>query len=151
MAAWSFVLDIDAGTVLGADIIALAHALGGVVTLPEDPQDVLEGDLFRAIDDAYNFVVPGQAAADFLIGGIGCRARRITHGGDVHARQAPEQALRSPETTHADSDHPRILRIGAGEWGAGHVMTLGCRNRIGATGQRLAGARQCLSFSTRRT
>jgi hypothetical protein len=39
------------GAVLGADVVALAVALGGVVALPERPQELLVGDLLRVEDD----------------------------------------------------------------------------------------------------
>src|SRR5690606_2228152 len=43
---------VDGRAVLGADVVALAHALGGVVGLPEDAQKPLVGDLGGVVDDA---------------------------------------------------------------------------------------------------
>src|SRR5580692_12750499 len=41
---------IDAGAVLGADVVALAHALGRVVALPEGLEQLLVGDFLRVVD-----------------------------------------------------------------------------------------------------
>src|SRR5271166_3969809 len=37
--------DVDAGAILRPDVVALAHALGGIVVLPERPEEALVGDL----------------------------------------------------------------------------------------------------------
>src|SRR5690606_12280389 len=60
----------DRRAVLGADVVALAHALGGVVGLPEDAEQFFVGDFRRVVDDADGFGVARQAAADFLVGGV---------------------------------------------------------------------------------
>src|SRR5215472_13564837 len=61
----------DRRPVLGADVIALPHALGGVVRLPEIPEQLGVADLRRIEHHAHGLRVPGTARADLLI----CRVR----------------------------------------------------------------------------
>src|SRR5438876_414047 len=76
---------IDAGAVLRAGIVALAHALGGIVALPERLQQVFIGDPLRVIDHYHDLVVAGLAAADLVVRRIGSMAGGIADGGDVDA------------------------------------------------------------------
>src|SRR6516164_1451792 len=41
---------VDAGAILHADVVALAHPLGRVVAFPERLQELLVGDLLRIVD-----------------------------------------------------------------------------------------------------
>src|SRR5690606_13872130 len=50
---------INTGTVFGTDVVALAHALSGIVIFPEDDQQFFQTDVGRIIPDAHQFVVAG--------------------------------------------------------------------------------------------
>src|SRR3954453_6545652 len=52
---------IDAGAILRADVVALAHALRGVVARPERLEQALIGDLLGSIDPRLDLVVAGPA------------------------------------------------------------------------------------------
>src|ERR1700681_2438832 len=52
---------VDPGAVLGADIVALAHALRRVVALPKRLKQRLVGNLFRIVHHQHHFVVAGAA------------------------------------------------------------------------------------------
>src|ERR1700688_4456770 len=89
---------VDAGPVLRADVVALAHALGRVVVLPKGFQELLVGDFLRIVDDEHDFVVAGPPAAHLVISGIRRMAAGIADGGYVDAvAELPELALCTPE------------------------------------------------------
>ena len=95
---------VDAGAVLRAGVVALAHALRRVVGFPEQLQQLVEGNLRWVIDNAHRLVVAGQAGADFVIGGVRRDACLIANSGDPHALLLPEQALHAPEAAHAEEN-----------------------------------------------
>src|SRR5262249_39844530 len=129
--------DIDAGAVLGADVIALTHALGGVVRLEEQLEELLIGHLLRVIDDLDDLIVAGPAGARFLLGGIWRRAACIADGCDDHARHLPEFALGAPEAAETEERYPGTLRERPLEGKAVDEMALGRRDGRGAAGQSL--------------
>ena len=90
---------VDPGAVLGADVVALAHALRRVVGLPEAREQVLEGDLRRAVDDEHDLVVAGPRGADLLVGRVRRQARGVADGGRVDAGRLPEDAARRPRSS----------------------------------------------------
>jgi hypothetical protein len=49
---------VDAGAVLRADVVPLAHALGRVVGLPEHLQELVIADVLRVIDHEHCLVMP---------------------------------------------------------------------------------------------
>src|SRR5215470_16282410 len=103
---------VDAGAILRAHVVALAHALGRVVVLPERLQQLLVGDLLGVIDHQHHLVVAGTAGADLLVGRIGRGASGIADGGDVDTfAQLPELALRAPEAAHAEHRGLEPVRI----------------------------------------
>src|SRR5690606_18439780 len=61
---------VDRRPVLGADVVALSEALGGIVALPEETQQRLIGDLRGVVDDPDRLGVAGAAGADLLVAGI---------------------------------------------------------------------------------
>src|ERR1700733_3766402 len=98
---------INAGAVLGADVAALAHALGRIVVLPKRLEQALVGNLFWIVDHEHDFVVAGAAGADFLVGRVRRQTAGIADRGDVDAvAELPETALRSPKT--AQPEHRRF-------------------------------------------
>ena len=94
---------VDRRAVLGPPVIALAHALGGVVVFPERREQILIGDLFGVETHEHDFGMAGPAAANFPVGRIGVVAAGIAHGGAVHALQSPEQAFGAPKAAHSEN------------------------------------------------
>src|SRR5215212_6153292 len=87
---------IDAGTIAGADVIALAHALSRVMRLPEYFEQRVIGDLARIEDDFHRLGMAGQSSAYLLICRVGRHSANAAHRRDPHARQVPERLLRAP-------------------------------------------------------
>src|SRR2546430_1251879 len=105
---------VDRRPVLAADVVALSHALGRVVVLPEHLEQVGEGYPGRVVHDLDDLGMPGVAGADLLVRGV----RRVPAGvpdrrGD-HAGDAPEHLLGTPETAPAEDDEPGALQPRAG-------------------------------------
>ena len=53
--------------VLSPTIISLPHPLRGIVRLPKDLQDLIEGYLLRLVNDANDFRVIRSAGADLVV------------------------------------------------------------------------------------
>ena len=131
---------IDAGAILRAYIIALAHALGRIVTLPEGFEQPLIGNLRRIVDHQHHLIVAGAAGAHLLVGRVGRVAARVADGGDVNAvAQFPKLALGAPEATHAEHRRLEAPRIRPLERPVKDEMLARGRNRRRAAGQRLGG------------
>src|ERR1039458_9040269 len=92
----------DAGPVLSSDVGTLAHCLGGVVGLPEDPQQLRVGDLLRVVDHQHGLSIAGAAAADLLVARVGTDPAAVTDRGGVNPRQLPKVPLGTPETAHRE-------------------------------------------------
>src|SRR5579859_753731 len=129
----------DRRAVLGADVVALAHALGGVVRLPEDLEQVSVGYPGRVEDDPDGLGVTGAAGADFLVGRVGGEATLVADGGGDDARGLPELSLRAPEAAHRELCDLCAFRVGRSERPAEHLVTRRDRHRGLAAGQRLTG------------
>ncbi len=134
---------VDRRAILGADIVALAHALRRVVIFPERLQQLLVGDLLRIEHDQHHFGMTGAARTDLFIGRIGRMSAGIADGGRMDAvAELPELALGAPET--AQPEH-RLLEaggIGRLQLAAVDEMRGGGRYRGGAARQRFGCARQ---------
>ncbi len=101
---------VDARPVLRADIVALPHALRGVVALPEHAQQVLVADLLGIEHHEHHFVVTGAAGADLFVGRVRREATGVADGGRVDAGGLPELALRAPETP--EPEHRLVETLG---------------------------------------
>src|SRR5581483_6616455 len=110
--------DVDRRAVLRAHVVALAHALGRVVALPEGAQDLLVGELRGIPDDQHDLGVAGRARADLLVAGVGRVAARVADRGRVDAGQLPEQPLGAPEAAQAEHGALVALRERRPERGA---------------------------------
>jgi hypothetical protein len=88
--------------VLRADVVALPHALGRIVALPEQLQEVLVARLGRVEHDQHRLGVAGASAADLPVGRVGRMPARVADRGREHARRLPEHALCAPEATEAE-------------------------------------------------
>ena len=79
------------------DVVALAHALGGVVALPEQPQQLLVGDLLGANTTSTTSLWPGAPGADLLVGGVGREARRRSPTAVVYTPGASQKMRSAPQ------------------------------------------------------
>jgi hypothetical protein len=126
---------VDGGAVLGADVVALPHALGGVVGLPEDAEQLLVGQDVRVEGHEDDLGVAGETRAHLLVGGVRGGAALIADGRDRHARGLPEAALGTPEAPEAEVRDLRPGGEGRGEASAVHVVGRTDRHRGASTGQ----------------
>src|SRR6185503_19440342 len=90
--------DVDRGSVLRADVVALAHALRRVMALPEDLEHLFVRRLLPVEGDEHDLGVTGRAGADLLVRRVARVAAGVAGRGRVHAVRLPEHALRAPET-----------------------------------------------------
>ena len=92
---------VDRRAVLGADVVALPHALGRVVVLEEGLEQLLVADLGRVVAHVHDLGVPGPSAADLLVRGIGVKppayptAVLVTPGVCQNSFSAPQKQPRA--------------------------------------------------------
>src|SRR5258708_14588837 len=94
--------EVDAGAVLSADVVALAHPLGRVVLLEEDLEQVGVGDLLGIEGDEDRLGVAGLARADLLVGRVRSPPAHVSNRRRVDAVQNPEQPLRPPQAAQPE-------------------------------------------------
>ena len=133
---------VDGGAVLGADVVALAHALRRVVDLPERLEEIVVGDLGGVERDQDGLRVAGAAGADLVVGRVRRRPTLVADGRRVHAGQRPEGTLGAPEAAEAEVGDLDPLRERRGQRGAQNRVDGGHRHRGVATRQRVLGAGQ---------
>src|SRR5215218_286532 len=114
---------VDGRAVLGADVVALPHALRRVVALPEGAQHVVERDLRGIEDDEHGLRVPA----------------RVADRGRVDAFELPEQPLGAPEAAHPDHELLHLLGERRLERRAEDVVALRHGDRGLAPGERAIG------------
>src|SRR5260370_9603735 len=90
---------IDRGTILGANVVALTHALRRVVTFPKRLQELLVRDFLRIESHQHRFGMTGAARTDLLVSGVFGTTAGVAHGGSIDTVAAgfPEFTLRAPE------------------------------------------------------
>src|SRR5271167_4089502 len=93
---------IDCRPVLGPDVVALAHALGRVMALPEQLEQCLVAREFRIIDDEHGFGVATAAAAHLFVGRVRGGPAGVADRGDPDARRFPEHPLRTPKAAEPE-------------------------------------------------
>ena len=103
---------IDRRSILGANIVPLAHALGGIVLIPEALKQRLKGDHLWIEHHDHHLGVPRTAAAHFLVGGVRRNAPLVAHGSAIDPLELPEQTLRAPEA--AESEEGDLVAFGPG-------------------------------------
>lgn len=91
----------DDAAVLGTLVVALAVQSGGVVGLPENLEQFVEGDLGRVVDDLAGFGVTGRTRGYLLIGGVHDVPPAVAGSHLEHAVQLLEDGLGTPEATRA--------------------------------------------------
>ena len=133
---------IDAAAVLAADVVALAHALGGVVHLPEHLQQLLIRRHRRVVHHQHHLVVAGAPGAHLLVGGVGGHAPRVADRGGVHPLHLPEEPLGAPEAPHPE--HGPLAPVGERRHkrGAEHQVSVGLHlHGLGPPRQGVGGGR----------
>src|SRR4051794_22187064 len=105
-------LGVDRRAVLGADVVALAHALGRVVLLPELLEQALVGDDGRVEHHQHDLGVPGTCRADLLVRRVRRVAAGVARRRRVDARGLPEHLLDTPEAAGAEDGGLQALREG---------------------------------------
>ena len=135
-------VQVDCRSILRADIVALPHALGGIVALPKHLEQFVETHLLRVMDHEHRLGMPGQPRTDLLIGRIGGNAAGVANGGGEHPFGLPEQALRPPKTAHAKNRLAHAVRVRANERAAIDEVLAGNRHALSAARQRPLGGRQ---------
>ncbi len=127
----------DHGAVLGTHVVALAHALGRVVRLPEHPEQVLVRHEGRVEDHPDRLGVAGPTRTDLFVGRVGRVTTRVADRGGQHPGQLPELPLGAPEAAQAELGHLRTRRIGREQPAAEHLVAGGHGQGLGPSGQRL--------------
>ena len=128
---------VDRGAVLRAGVVPLAHPLGRVVALPEEPQQLLVARQRRVEHDEDGLGVARLAAADLAVGRIRREAAGVADRRRVDAGRAPEDALGAPEAAHADDQLLESVRERRLERRAEHLVARG-------HGHALAAAWECV-------
>ena len=110
------------------DVVALAHALGRVVVLPEHLEQLLVARLRRVEHDADGLGVAGPAGARLLVRRVGREAALVADGGRPDAGLLPERLLLAPEAAERELGDLEAVRIGAGDRRArARCASSGCR------------------------
>src|SRR6516162_6379473 len=130
------VLVEDRGPVLGTDVVPLAHALRGVMRLPEHLEQLRVGDLARVEDDPHRLRVAGHTGAYLFVGRVGRVAALVAHRGGDHARYLPERALLTPEAAERELGDLAALGVRRRRRRAEHLMPLGHGHRRAPPWQR---------------
>ena len=137
---------VNSRAVLSPRIVALAHALGGIVGFPEDGKELRVANLLRIVDDQHNFVVPRLSTADFVIGWIRGTPGGVTHRSGIDAGDLPELALRTPEAAQAKHRLAQVGRKRGLQGVAIDVVLLGNSHRRPTARQCSTGGRNLQGF-----
>ncbi len=122
-------IKIEHPETLGADIVALPHSLGRIVTFPEHFQQSFQTGFGSIKNDFDDFVMAGLTRTNLFIGGIGGVARAVTHCGGIDAGLRPEALFRAPKTSHAHDDFVHACGERRTQWGSQHMVVIGDRHR----------------------
>ena len=97
--------------VLGADVVAVAVQVRGVVVLPEGPQQGLPALAAhgRVVDDAHRLGMTGHPGAHLLVRGVGRLAAHVADRRRDDAVLAPQDPLHAPEAAARQVDDPTAL------------------------------------------
>ena len=109
---------VDRGAVLGADVVALAHALGRVVDLEEPLHQVGVGDDGGVEDDPDGLGVAGPAGAHLFVRRVRGVAAGVADGGRVDPGDLPVDLLGAPEAAEAEDGDLEALGHLVGDHGS---------------------------------
>src|SRR5450756_636724 len=139
---------IDRGAILGADVVALTHALGRIVTFPERLEQLVVGGLVGIEHHQHHFGMAGAARANLLVSGVGGVAASVAYrSGEDAIAELPEFTLRAPEAAEPEHRLLQALRVGWLQRMTVDEMAPGRGHRLGTARQRIGGARQCSGFA----
>src|SRR5713226_1604856 len=139
---------IDRGTILGADVIALTHALRRVVTFPKRLQELLVRDFLRIEHHQHRFGMTGAARTNFLVSRVFGVTAGVADGGGIDAiAEFPKLTLRAPVTAEPEYRLLKVCGIRRQQLTAVYEMRCCGRNRVRTAWQRLGCARQCSGFA----
>ena len=94
-----------------ADVVALAHALGRIVALEEDLEELLVAHALRVEDDEHGLVVTGAAGAHLFIGRVWGEPAGVADRGHDHTGDVPEPLLGTPEAAEPEQGLLGSFRI----------------------------------------
>ena len=117
----------------------MAHALGRIVALPEDAQQLLVAGLAGIEYRAHRFRMTRPAGTDLLVGRIRCVASDVANRAADDAGRLPELPFRAPETTHRYQDHLETVER-AIQWLVRDEMSSRDRHPLGSAREGLCGA-----------
>src|SRR3954465_16081757 len=100
---------VERRAVLGAGVVALAHALRGIMAFPEHLEQLFVAHDLGIEDHQHDLGMVGEAAADLLVSRVLRLAAGVADGGGINALRFPEQPLCAPEAAHAEH---RLLQAG---------------------------------------
>ena len=130
--------------VLGADVVAVAVQVRGVVVLPEGleqgvPALAADG---RVVDDAHRLGVTGRPGAHLLVRGVGRLAAHVADRRRDDAVLAPQDPLHPPEAAGRQVDDPTALGPRSVQGSPQHrVVSGGGQDRRLAAGRRRSAER----------
>src|SRR5215213_50279 len=120
---------VNCRAVLRPDIVALAHPLGRVMRLPEDPQQLAVA-YFRWVEDhQHRLGVAGLTAASLSVGRVRGKAAGVADRRRVDPLALPELPLGAPETAKPENRRLETIREGRLQRRAEHFMTVRNRER----------------------
>ena len=114
-------------------VVALAHALGRVVSFPEGTQQLVVRNDLRIKHHQHCFGVTSPTAACLLVRGVRCDATRVTNRSRVDARDLPEDALGSPKATEGEDRGLETLGVRTAQRVKVHEVLLGNAHRFVTT------------------
>ncbi len=123
--------------VLGADVVALTHALGWIVALPEHLEQIGVGNLRRIENDEDGFGMSGHTRTHLFIGRVRRYPASIAGRGRDDARDLPERALGAPEATHGEHGRLQPVAKRGRQRRVLDIMQIRHRKGLSPTGQRL--------------
>src|SRR6266849_3011623 len=104
------VIGVNTGTILSADVIALTHPLGRVMRFPKRLQQSRVTHFVWIVYHAYDFIVPGSAAAHLFIRRVGRMAAGIADGRGIDPGDFPKRFLRAPEAAETEQRQLHTFR-----------------------------------------
>mmetsp|Transcript_4148 Transcript_4148/g.13614 ORF Transcript_4148/g.13614 Transcript_4148/m.13614 type:complete len:244 (+) Transcript_4148:78-809(+) len=116
---------VNSTAILRPTIVTLAHALRRVVARPVHRQQIHQRHNLGIVHHLHALGVPRALRAHFFIRRIRRVSGDVTHGGGVHAWDAPKHLLRAPKAPRREHDRLHALRPRPLHGRAQHVVLFG--------------------------